>query len=110
MVVDRDVWFGDWVSRCNWVFAKTMPQSPHWYTHRKNGDSAEFDRVVETIREFGFDIMFKGYRYRVYEFEDMIYWPMGFGGNATPVDQQFLINRTHYPSPTSGVRVPDVTP
>ena len=100
-----DEWFRAWAQRVPWKFASTMAYSPHWYTHRRQMPGDEFNLVVEAIRRHVWMLKFGRSYYKVYEIDRMIYWPMGFGGTATPVDKQFLINRTYYPTATSGVRV-----
>jgi len=79
------------ISLHDWRFAKTMPKNPHWYVVRKNWASTQlsFDDFVMTIREKGRDIIFKGWRYRVYDIGDYYYWSMG-----EPVSKTIIINRT----------------
>lgn len=81
-------WFRDWVARSEWVFAKTMPANPHWYTLRARGDAADFERAVIDIRASGTTRLFQEREYTCYEFEGWRYWSMG-----APVHETILINR-----------------
>jgi hypothetical protein len=47
--MDED-WFRSFVASAAWVFAKTMPESPHWYALRRTCDHTEFERAVIEIR------------------------------------------------------------
>ncbi len=74
----------------NWIFAKTMPQSPHWYTLRKewlNNDL--FDAVVTFIRDHGYQEKYKRTFYTMINFNEYKYWTMG-----SPINETILINRT----------------
>ena len=43
------------VQESKWTFAKTMPQTPHEYTLRRDAkDEALFERVVNHIRQVGY--------------------------------------------------------
>ena len=47
-----------------WVFAKTMPHWPHWYTLRKEAQSdEEFLWLVAFIRDHGYDERFREIRH-----------------------------------------------
>jgi hypothetical protein len=73
----------------HWVFAKTMPKHPHWYTLRKNwNNDSDFDKVVDFIRQNGRIEYFLGKPYTVLDIEDMKYWTMG----AAVIDT-ILINK-----------------
>jgi hypothetical protein len=72
-----------------WIFAKTMPDNPHWYTLRKNWQrDADFAWTVETIRRYGYEEIYEGRPYTVLDIDDMKYWTMG-----APVEETILINR-----------------
>jgi hypothetical protein len=71
-----------------WIFAKTMPENPHWYTLRKSWDDNEFVEVVKVIREYGYDAWYKGRKYRQFDANGMFYWTMG-----DTLDRTILINR-----------------
>jgi Predicted methyltransferase (contains TPR repeat) len=81
--------FEQFAEKSKWTFAKTMKESPHEYTLRKNCDSFEFDEAVLFIRANGAKESFKGYTYVVYYLNGLKYWTMG-----APLDKTILINRT----------------
>lgn len=73
----------------NWIFAKTMPQNPHWYTLRRQWlDDDAFDDVVKFIRANGYKEKFKKNWYTLLNLNGYKYWTMG-----APIDQTILINR-----------------
>jgi len=72
-----------------WIFAKTMPDHPHWYTLRKEWEKdEEFVYVVNAIRQYGYTEKFYNKDYTRLDIEDMKYWTMG-----APVNETILINR-----------------
>jgi|GEM_PF-626228 len=72
-----------------WIYAKTMPDHPHWYTLRKEWEKdEEFVYVVNAIRQYGYTEKFYNKNYTRLDIEDMKYWTMG-----APVDETILINR-----------------
>ena len=74
-----------------WIFAKSMPQNPHWYTLREGWRRDEdFVAVVEGIRARGYDHRwYDGKVYRQFNGGDgFMYWTMG-----APVEETILINR-----------------
>ena len=72
-----------------WRFAKTMPEHPHSYTLRKDWESnAEFDMVVNYIREHGKEEPFWKARYIYLYIGDYKYWTMG-----APIIETILINK-----------------
>ena len=72
-----------------WRFAKTMPEHPHSYTLRKDWESnAEFDMVVNYIREHGKEEPFWKARYIYLYIGDYKYWTMG-----APINETILINK-----------------
>ena len=78
----------------NWIFAKTMPQYPHWYTLRKQwNDDKAFDEAVIFIRHHGYKEKFKGRIYTLLNFDNMKYWSMG-----APIKDTILINRAEIKS------------
>jgi len=78
------------IAENEWVFAKSMPKNPHWYTlrHKWNDDILRFDDFVELIRREGCDQEYWKRMYRVMEIGDHFYWSMG-----APVPITILINR-----------------
>lgn len=80
--------------KAEWIFAKTMPRHPHWYTLRKTWDNEKFVDAVLTIRQMGYDRPFYSRLYRVLHINGMRYWTMG---NPIDIDGRWettLINRT----------------
>lgn len=75
-----------------WVFAKTMPQNPHWYTLRKawNHEDVSFDECVVFLRQYGYKEQYQRRWYTVFDINDMKYWTMG-----APLGQTILINRAY---------------
>jgi len=82
--------FRRFIAASRWVFAKTMPQTPHEYTLRRDArDEAEFEHFVVLIRELGDPATFDGREYVYLHVDGRKYWTMG-----SPVDATILINRT----------------
>lgn len=72
-----------------WIFAKTMPYAPHWYTLKRNWiDPKAFEQVVMFIRLNGYVRRYKGVDYISYNLNGMYYWTMG-----APLEDTILINR-----------------
>ena len=72
-----------------WIYAKTMPDNPPWYTLRKRWQRDEdFAWTVETIRRYGYEEIYEGRSYTVLNIDGMKYWTMG-----APVAETTLINR-----------------
>lgn len=80
-----------------WIFARTMPDNPHWYTLRKHWErDADFVWAVETIRRCGYEEISRGRPYIVFDLDGMKYWTMG-----APVAETILINRKFLEAGTS---------
>lgn len=74
----------------NYVFAKTMPDIPHSYSHiRTWKNKKDFYFCVQAIRDYGYEESFDGYKYTYYHFDNYKYWTMG---NA--INETILINKT----------------
>jgi hypothetical protein len=72
-----------------WIYAKTMPQFPHWYCLRKNWvGELPFDDVVTYMREHSYNEKFFTKTFQRYDIDEFKYWTMGF-----PLSQTILINR-----------------
>ena len=72
-----------------WQFAKTMPDSPHWYTLRREwGNDLLFDWVVGYIRANGYVESYAGRPYMKWNHNGFKYWTMG-----APIPETILINR-----------------
>jgi hypothetical protein len=77
------------IDKCKWTFAKTMPEWPHEYIVRARVDEELFVRMVSHIRANGY----KGWFYRkpITYFDEggLVYWTMG-----SPIPETTIINRT----------------
>ena len=72
-----------------WIFAKTMPKKPHWYTLRKNWRSSErFTKTVQSIRYWGSGEFWWRRLYQYWDVNGYHYWSMGYDPHGTE-----LINR-----------------
>ena len=72
-----------------WQFAKTVPESPHWYTLRQEwDDDFLFEQVVRYIRANGYADTYAGHQYVKWNHGGFQYWTMG-----APVSETILINR-----------------
>jgi hypothetical protein len=72
-----------------WIYAKTMPQCPHWYTLRSDWKSdISFDDVVQFIRDYGYRERFYKKVFIRFDVDNMKYWTMG-----SPINKTILINR-----------------
>ena len=72
-----------------WVFAKTMPDSPHFYTLRKRWTAKEdFAWLVLFVRKYGVSQKYGRYSYVYFVDDGWKYWSMG-----APVGETILINR-----------------
>jgi hypothetical protein len=87
---EQDDWLfiDDLIQRSHWIFAKTMPENPHFYMLREETDDTEFVRFVEIIRKLGYREDYEGYPYTVLDVGGWRYWTMG-----APIDETILINR-----------------
>jgi hypothetical protein len=78
----------DLIRRSRWIFAKTMPENPHYYMLRKESNDDEFVRFAELIRQYGYQYQYEGYWYTVLNVYEWYYWSMG-----APIGETILINR-----------------
>ncbi len=76
------------IGRSHWIFAKTMPENPHYYMLRKESDESEFVRFVKLIRKYGYKNLYEGCWYAVLNVYEWYYWTMG-----APIEETILINR-----------------
>jgi hypothetical protein len=77
------------VQESKWIFAKSMPQTPHEYTLRRDAkDESLFERVVMHIRQVGYRQKWGKTTYTYLDIDGWQYWTMG-----SPLDQTILINR-----------------
>lgn len=80
---------GATLERHRWIFAKTMPDNPHWYTLRKKwARDDEFVACAQAIRAYGYEEKYEGKRYAMLNVNQYKYWTMG-----APLDSTLLINR-----------------
>jgi hypothetical protein len=78
-----------------WIFAKTMPDAPHWYTLRKHwAQPVPFESVVGFIREHGYREQFGKSWYTRLDINGLKYWSMG-----APLPATILINRAKIDRP-----------
>ncbi|MCK9569893.1 hypothetical protein M0R72_13195 [Candidatus Pacearchaeota archaeon] len=82
------------IASSKWIFAKTMPQNPHWYILRSKCDDAEFVAFVLYIRANGCDVSFKGRPYKCLDVDGWRYWTMG-----NHISETILINRAKVHNP-----------
>ena len=77
-----------------WVFAKTMPEHPHWYTLRKNWIDdplgKTFEWIVQYMRDNGYSEKFFRTSYMRWRLNEFKYWTMG-----SPLHETILINRAY---------------
>lgn len=85
MNIDR---FRQFVNNTQWVFAKSMPSMPHYYTLLKDNDPRLFREAVIFIRNNGHIRKFQGRTYTYFDIDGYTYWTMG-----SPIEQTILINR-----------------
>jgi SAM-dependent methyltransferase len=73
----------------SWVFAKTMPENPHYYTLRKHWEyDSEFWHCVEYANRNGYGQNYKGRKYTIIDVNDHFYWTM-----SNSFTETILINR-----------------
>jgi SAM-dependent methyltransferase len=79
-----------------WIFAKTMPQNPHYYTLRKEWrNDPLFDEVVRVMRKIGYVEYWHGKPFTMVNINGYKYWTMG-----APVSETILINRAQINKPS----------
>jgi len=74
-----------------WRYAKTMPETPHWYTlidRHWSGEEEEFYRCVQAIRLYGERVYFGRWPYVELTLGNFRYWTMGY-----PIRGTTLVNR-----------------
>lgn len=72
-----DEFISETLKKCNWIFAKTAINNPHFYSIRKDfDDRILFLSLVKHIRYFGKDEIFQGVLYRVFYVGGYMYWSM----------------------------------
>ena len=77
------------LEKSEWVFAKTMPETPHFYTLKRTWeDKKQFESVVVYIRKHGIKEEFAGKQYTYLYLGNFKYWTMG-----EAIKDTILINR-----------------
>lgn len=77
------------VARLTFVFAKTMPQWPHWYVKRSPENEEIYVALFRAIQEHGYVQPFRGVPRRYLELGDGFkYWAM-----TTRLELSKIINR-----------------
>ena len=81
----------DYINRCEWTFAKTMPQWPHEYIVRSKCQLSdkEFEYFVWSQRTLGISKDWGPYRHQYLYIDDYKYWTMGCA-----IEDTIIINRT----------------
>jgi len=75
-----------------WVFAKSMPKIPHWYSRSLDWESEDkFAEAVDLINKNGVKEKFGSKYYTYYHHKDYKYWTME--NKSTPSHKHILINR-----------------
>jgi hypothetical protein len=80
----------NFIARCEWTFAKTMPWCPHEYIVRGQCplSEEEFIYFVEMQRNHGVYEHWGKYYFPYIYIDDYKYWTMG-----SPIDKTTVINR-----------------
>jgi len=75
------------------VFAKTLPEIPHWYVKRTAENGKDYVSLFNAIRKFGRVEKFRGRPYRYWHPGDgWRYWAM-----TSAIGQSWIINRAKMP-------------
>jgi len=83
-----------------WIFARTMPWVPHWYTLRKRwARDEDFVWVVETMLRDGYDEIYAQRQHRVMNVGGFKYWTYCEGHTQVGAGTCDLINRKPIPDP-----------
>jgi hypothetical protein len=82
----------EYISKVDWIYAKTYKTAPHEYTLRsaKPELEANFVRFVLLIRSEGYDDKFWNKSYHYLDIDSYKYWTMG-----ESIEKTVLINRAH---------------
>lgn len=87
-------YLGRMLTKCEFKYAKSMPEFPHWYTLRENWDSdADFIKTVMLIRKYGYKEKYWGKEYIYYNINGYKYWTMGYPLHNCPKTGTILINK-----------------
>lgn len=87
------------ISTENWVFAQSYADTwPHEYIVKTKTNSRLFIRLVQLIREYGYDDNFYDNIYTYLNIDGLIYWTMVPPQDDIgwyPVENETIINRCH---------------
>lgn len=90
--------------RQEWIYAKTMPKTPHEYVLKwKAANAQQWFQFVMTIRRFGYDQKYNTMMIRYYDLGEHKYWTMGEFLETTWVLNRARIYRPPHPRLLSGV-------
>jgi transcriptional regulator with XRE-family HTH domain len=84
----------EFISQCEWTFAKTMPHAPHEYIVRRKVENDKFVGLVKLIRREGERRTWGRYRNTYLAIDEWSYWTMG-----APIPITIIINRARTGEP-----------
>jgi hypothetical protein len=84
------------IDNLTWVFAKTMPETPHWYVVRSPANEETYLELFRTIEREGIWEQFEGYPYRYYWYrgDGYRYWAMTRDESKSRVINREKVNPT----------------
>ena len=79
----------NFIDTAEWIFAKRYASTwPHYYIVRERVDENLFVKLVEHIRQYGYEGNFYKKKITYFEEDGLVYWTMG-----ASVDKTIIINR-----------------
>jgi hypothetical protein len=66
----------NFIEEHNWKFAKSMPNTPHWYIVREECNDADFVKFVEYIKDNGYPKKFFRSTFTYLDIGNYSYWSM----------------------------------
>lgn len=82
------------ISKMEFVFAKTMPDIPHWYVVRANTDEADYIALFDAIEKYGIRKRWGKYNRKYLEPGDGYkYWHMAEVNGVVDMSVSRVINR-----------------
>lgn len=83
--------FQEFVTRVDWVFAKSIPNWPHFYiVEEELDDPVAYAAARSFIRDEGYDGHFFDLKVRYHDLGEWSYWSSPL---AKPFEEQYMINR-----------------
>ncbi len=75
------------INESNWIFAKTMPESPHYYIVRSKENEENFVALAQYIRDNGYQAHYGSLpqAFTYLEYEGYRYWTMGNSMSETTI-------------------------